>query len=262
VVAAAEEFNKVCSNSEEGSAVLGCYQPSDKAITLFDITDARLDGMEEVVAAHEMLHAAWDRMSNDEHDRLGGLLEAEVPRLEGDADFAEKMAIYARTEPGERINELHSIIGTEVAELSPDLEEYYSQYFSDRAALVALHVSSNAVFVELAAKSEALVAELQALNAQMESDLARYTSGYDQLNKDIIAYNNSDPSDFSSQEDADQQYDALIARQAELDALFASLKVMEATYDAKHAELEQLNAEAAALNTSINIVPHTPEPTN
>ena len=257
VISAATKFNAVCGNTEEGSGVLGCYTPDNKQITLFDVTDPRLDGLEEVVASHEMLHAAWDRMSLDEQNRLGRLLNAEAEKLSGDAEFTARMEIYDRTEPGERTNELHSIIGTEVADLSPELETYYRQYFSDREALVALHVASNAVFEEITAKSDALVAELDQLNATMETNYANYQAGYDQLDADITAYNNKT---FDSQEEADSEYHALIARQNALDAQFAEIQAMRATWDQKHAELEALDAQAAELNKAINIAPRTDSP--
>jgi hypothetical protein len=261
VISAAAKFNAVCGNTEEGSGVLGCYTSNDKQITLFDVTDPRLDGLEEVVASHEMLHAAWDRMSLDEQNRLGTLLDAEAKKLSGDAEFTARMAVYDRTEPGERTNELHSIIGTEIADLSPKLETYYRQYFSDRKALVALHVASNAVFVELTAKSDALVAELDALNASMEADGATYNSGYDQLNADISAFNaRADSGGYATQEEFDRDRAALISRQAELDALYAKIQAQEATFAAKKAELAELDAQAADLNTAINIQPRTTSP--
>lgn len=259
-VATAERFNSVCSNHEEGSGVLGCYLSEPKTITLFDITDARLDGMEEVVASHEMLHAAWDRMSDDEHARLTVMLEAEEAKLADDADFVARMEFYDRTEPREHVNELHSIIGTEVADLAPALEQYYAQYFSNRAALVALHAQSNVVFEQIEAQSAALVEELDALNASISADGLIYNSGYDQLNADINDFNRrADAGEFESQEQFDAERAALIARQAELDALLVSIKAREATWDEKHAELEALNAQAAALNTAINIVPRSTE---
>lgn len=257
-VAGPEVFNAVCSNLEPGSGVLGCYTNDDKKITLFDITDDRLDGMEEVVASHEMLHAAWDRFDSDERKRLSVLLEAEATELAGDAAFVSRMELYARTEPGQRLNELHSIIGTEVAELSPELEAHYAQYFTDRAALVALHVKSIVVFNELEATTATLVAEMDALQASMKADLDTYNAGYDRLNADINDFNRrADAGEFESQEQFDEERNALLQRQASLDALFADIQAREALWNAKHAQLEQLNAQAAALNTSINIVPRT-----
>jgi len=207
-----------------------------------------------------MLHAAWDRMSDDEHDRVSAMLQAEELKLAGDTDFVARMELYDRTEPGEHFNELHSIIGTEVADLAPELEQYYAQYFSDRAALVALHKQSNVVFEQIEAQSAQLVAELDALNASISSDGIIYNSGYDKLNADIEDFNRrADAGEFESQEQFDQERAALLARQADLDALLVSIKAREAEWDAKHAELEALNAQAAALNTAINIAPRTPE---
>lgn len=257
-VAGAEAFNAECANLEPGSGVLGCYTNDDKRITLFDITDERLDGMEEVVASHEMLHAAWDRMSQGEHDRLAVSLEAEATKLAADPEFAARMELYARTEPGQRLNELHSIIGTEIADLSPALEAHYAQFFTDRAALVALHVTSITVFNELEAATAALIAEMDALQASMKADLETYNTGYDRLNGDINDFNRrADAGEFESQEQFDQERAALLQRQATLDALFADVKAREALWNEKHAQLEALNAQAAALNTSINVVPRT-----
>lgn len=256
VVADAEQFNVVCENHEEGSGVLGCYTNADKVITLFNITDPQLDGMEEVVAAHEMLHAAWDRMDSDERSRVSVLLEAEYDALSGDADFAARMEFYARTEPGQRLNELHSIIGTEVADLAPELEDYYAKYFSDRGALVSLHLASSAVFEQIEAQTAALVSEIDQLRADIESDLATYNSGYDQLNLDIEDFNTrADASEFNSQQEFDSERAGLLSRQATLDALFSSIKARETSYNQKVEQLSQLNAAAAALNTAINVVP-------
>lgn len=260
VVAGTDEFNNVCANHEEGSGVLGCYTSRDKVITLFDITDPQLDGMEEVVAAHEMLHAAWDRMGVDEQQHLETLLEAEYAKLSDDTEFMARMEIYARTEPGERDNELHSIIGTEVADLDPELEEYYDRYFTDRAALVALHEKSSAVFAQLEAQTAALVAEIDQLKTEIESDLAAYNSGYDQLNADITSFNTrADNGDFESQQQFDSERAALLSRQATLDASFTAIQAKENSYNSKVEQLSQLNAAAAALNTAINVVPRTVE---
>ncbi len=63
-----DEFDQICSAGSEGFGILGCYLPDERRIYLYDVTDDRLDGLEEVVATHEMLHAVWDRMSQDERD--------------------------------------------------------------------------------------------------------------------------------------------------------------------------------------------------
>jgi hypothetical protein len=251
-----ESFDSICPSDEEGVGTLGCYLPASGAIHLYDITDERLDGMEEVIASHEMLHAAWDRMSADELAAISPLLEAQATAMEGDPAFVERMAFYARSEPGERLNELHSILGTEVAELDPRLEKHYADLFGDRQAVVALFTTSNQVFVDLENQANALVAELDALSAGIEADYASYTAGFDQLDADVALFNaRADAGDFSSQRQFDRERDALLQRQDDLDALYASIDERNTTYEAKLVELEGLNADADDLNSSINITP-------
>jgi len=251
-----ESFNDTCGSHEEGSGILGCYLPSTKTILLFDVTDERLDGIEEVVASHEMLHAVWDRMSPDERDTLDVLLEAEADKLADDDAFAERMEFYARSEPGERANELHSIIGTEVADLSPALEAHYAEFFDDRAALLALHEQSNAVFVENAERSEELVADIETLRTRINKDYKKYTSGYEDLSDDIDSFNTrADNGSFASQAQFTAERNELLERQDKLDDLYDAIQKRIDIYDDKREELEDLNAEAAELNTSINITP-------
>jgi hypothetical protein len=249
-------FGGMCGKSEDGTGILGCYIPGEGAIVLFDVADERLDGIEEVVASHEMLHAAWHRLGAGERAELAGLLETEAATLSSNPDFVERMELYARIEPGERTDELHSIIGTEVADLPPALESYYARYFSDRAALVGLHTTSNAVFVQLASRAEAVSAELDALRTSIEADYAAYSGGYDALNRDVAAFNERAQAGLFSE----SARAGLVARREALDAQFASITERSASFDAKAAELESLNAQTVELNSSLNIVARTVEP--
>ncbi len=256
------EFDAHCSSQLEGVGILGCYQHADKRIYLFDVTDDRLDGIEEVVAAHEMLHAAWDRMSTDERDALEPLLEAAAQTKADDPDFASTLDYYAQAEPGERLNEMHSIIGTEFADISPELEAHYATYFSDRAALVKLHVTSHAVFQQQQEAIDAIVAQLDSLQASVDTDYASYNAGYDQLNIDIADFNERAANgDFESQAQFTGERNDLIARQADLDALYATIADRKNQYDALLAQLDELNAQVAELNQSINITPRDPATT-
>ncbi|CAN5505849.1 hypothetical protein BH10ACT7_BH10ACT7_30630 [soil metagenome] len=258
VIASGEEFDNACAARTEGVGILGCYRPSDRSIVLFDVTDDRLAGIEEVVAAHEMLHAAWDRMSAVERAALDPLLEAEAAKLADDPAFAETLAFYAETEPGERLNELHSIIGTEFAEVSPELEEHYALYFDDRAAVVALHEVSNAVFVEQAAAIENLTARMTELSAGIDADYANYNAGFDTLNADIASFNSRAQSGgFSNQSEFDAERAVLTQRQNDLIALYDSIDARVVEYNDLLTQLEALNATSAELNESINITPRS-----
>lgn len=254
-------FDRICASHLEDVGVLGCYVHADRRIHLYDVTDERLEGIEEVVAAHEMLHAAWDRMSRAEQQRLEPLLEAEVDARADDEALAQTLEFYAEAEPGERANELHSILGTEYGDLGAELESHYARYFTDRDALLALHEQSNAVFVQQQAAIEALVAQLEALSAAVDADYAAYNAGYDALNAQILAFNaRAESGDFDSQSQFDQERNALLARQAELDALYASIDARAKQYDAMVVQLDALNAEVDELNESINIDPRPVTP--
>ncbi|MBX3098148.1 MAG: hypothetical protein KF761_01080 [Salinibacterium sp.] len=252
------QFNAHCSSQTEGVGILGCYQHAGKRIYLYDVTDVRLDGIEEVVAAHEMLHAVWDRMSVDERTALGPLLEAAAATKADDPEFAKTLSYYATAEPGERLNELHSIVGTEFHNLDPALEAHYARYFTDREALVELHDTSHAVFQAQQDAIDALLAQLDALQAGVDADYASYNAGYDQLNADIAAFNSrAQAGDFSSQSQFNGERNALIARQADLDALYASIDDRAKQYEGLVAQLNDLNAQVDELNKSINISPRS-----
>lgn len=257
VVASDRAFNDICSVYQEDVGILGCYVPSARQIYLYDVTDPRLDGLEEVVAAHELLHAVWDRMSAAERESLAPLLEAEAGKRADDVDFAETLAFYARTEPGERLNELHSIIGTEFATVGPELEAHYARYFADRGVIAALHEQSNRVFLEQSAAMEALTTQIDELAASIDADYAAYNTAYDELNADVEGFNTrAEAGDFSSQAEFDRDRAALIQRQDALDADYATIESRVAQYDALLAQLDALNATTNELNAAINIAPH------
>jgi hypothetical protein len=243
-------FNRSCAEEQEGSGILGCYLPGDRTIHLFDVTDPRLTGLTDVVAAHEMLHAAWDRMNTLERQQLIPLLEARAAALAGDAAFQERMAYYAKNEPGQRDNELHSILGTEIASLGPALEEHYSRYFTDRHAIVALQAKSDAVFTDLENRSIALSTAMTATQTQIDSEYAAYTAGYSRLNADVLAFNAR--TNWTSQAQIDRAQSALRSRRGALDAQYADILVKTDDYNSKYSELSELIKQTAGLNKALN----------
>lgn len=169
-----QKFNTECTSSEQ-TIVLGCFTGHN--IYVFDISDPRLQGVEEVTAAHEMLHAAYDRLSAGEKNRINTLLQTTYTNL-NDPHLNEVVASYSKTEPGQELNELHSILGTEYGNLSPELETYYSKYFSDRAKVVSQANAYKKVFEDI----EAQVASYDADLANRKADInQRESSLQDQL---------------------------------------------------------------------------------
>jgi hypothetical protein len=132
-----DTFNKNCPDASHEVAVLGCYRGNRNGIHLYHVTDARLAGITEVTAAHEMLHQAFDRLSTSDKKRVSDMLNSYYKNGLTDKNIIDKMASYKKLEPNDMVNEMHSVFGTEVGKLPADLETYYKQYFTDRSKIVA-----------------------------------------------------------------------------------------------------------------------------
>lgn len=116
-----------------------------------------------VIAAHEMLHAAYQLYGESERqwiDREVEAAAAQLPRCRVD----HAVQPY---EPSERLSELHSFLGTEFAPLPPSLEQYYAQFFTNRAYLVAVH---KRILGALEDRICALGAELDSMYASLTAE--------------------------------------------------------------------------------------------
>lgn len=246
-----QSFNDKCTRKEKSAAILGCYNGS--RIFIYDVTDQRLDGIKSVTAAHEMLHAAYDRLSDGEKERINELLEKEYESLKGDVEFSERMAFYARTEPGERSNELHSVIGTEVDVVDDELEKYYGQYFNKRHRVVALHENYASVFTDLQQSGAKLVSQLNGLSVSIKKDSARYNAQVSQLNQDITDFNaRAESNNFASQASFQSERASLLQRADELDQMRDTVNQSIARYDDLQKKLARVSSQSEALNRSID----------
>lgn len=244
------DFNNACrSVASEQTAVLGCY--ARNRIYLFDINNEKLAGIKEVTAAHEMLHAAYQRLSTQEKAHVDALIEQQSLGADK-ARIDELMAEYDKTEPGERLNELHSILGTEVRSLSPELEAYYKQYFVDRSRVVGLAEKYQAVFADLKNRQESLASEINALADTIDQRSAAYKRNLQVLDSDIESFNNRASSGSMTRQEYDRERAALESRQSSLRNEYNAIQDLIAEYDSKRNELAAINSESNALNRSIN----------
>jgi predicted metal-dependent hydrolase len=244
------DFNLNCGKREEKSAILGCY--TNRSIYVYNINNDQLDGIEEVTTAHEMLHAAWDRMSESDIKAVSTLLEAQYASM-NDPKLKERMDYYARTEPGERHNELHSIIGTEVVSISPELEKYYAQYFEDRSKVTTLYESYNAVFTRLADESDALYARLGVLSTEIDSLKESYQVDATRLSNDIATFNQkADGGGFTSNSEFNRQRALLVTRSNALEEQRSDINTKVQQYNDDHAKYQALVIQSQELNKSID----------
>jgi hypothetical protein len=246
-----DAFNASCHTARtEESVVLGCY--TGRRIYVFDVTDTKLDGIKEVTAAHEMLHAAYDRLSDTERKRVNGLLDAAAARIT-DQSIKDILKVYEKTEPGERLNELHSILGTEAPDLGTELEAYYKQYFKDRQTVVALSQKYEGVFNDLRSKQDELARELEQMAVELTESSKSFNESVTQLNADISTFNNQAASGgFNSQAEFNAERASLVSRQESLRDRQEQLNARIAVYNEKRKELESINSQAETLNRSIN----------
>lgn len=209
-----DAFRANCTIAEK-SIVLGCYV-SRQGVFIYDVTDEQLSGIRQVTAAHEMLHVAYERLSTAERERIDQLNLEAFDGLD-DTRIRRTMEAYRQRDPTIVANELHSILPTEVRELSDELEEYYAQYFDDRLEVVAFAEQYSGVFEEARQRVQELDLKLKgqladieilqnSLDAQatrLESDRDRlnqlleqeqfeaYNAGVDDFNADVRGYNNT-----------------------------------------------------------------------
>lgn len=175
-------FNDACSR--EASIVLGCYIPG-QGIYLYEIKDDRLHGVMEVTAAHEMLHAAYDRLDSREKQRVNDLTASAFKDIT-DQRVLDTVQRYREFDPAVVPNELHSILATEVGELPAALEEYYMQYFSSRQAIVAFSRQYEAEFSSRQAQVAQYDAELEVMKQRIESNKTELTLQFNALTAERV----------------------------------------------------------------------------
>lgn len=215
------ESNKSAQNlckGTEHTVVLGCYVPN-KGIFLQEVSDPRLQGVMEVTAAHEMLHVAYQRMSLLEQTKLNEKLQAALQQLRNPR-IEQLVEAYREQDPNVVNNELHSILGTEVRNLSPELEEHYLKYFTDRSKIVAFSEQYEGVFTTVRAKAKQIASQLvtlkstlENLDTQIKSEKANISSDRSSIESERSA--NPD-ADYSSRiaifNNRVQSFQALVAR--------------------------------------------------
>ncbi len=245
-----ESFNKKCPRQETGSPILGCYT-SDDRIYVYNLTNEQLEGMEEVTAVHEMLHAVWYRTNASDREKLTKQLEAAYEKLDN-KELKTRMDYYQRTEPGEFANELHSILGSEVASLGEPLESYYSQFFN-RATVLKLHDQYSSVYKALYDRADVLYKNMQVLGATIESQRTAYDEAAKQLSADIALFNaRAQSGAFTSQAQFNNERNALIQRTRALETQRTEINNNIATYNEYYNEYQDISKQIEVLNNSID----------
>ncbi|WP_188756050.1 hypothetical protein [Microbacterium album] len=92
-------------------------------------------------AAHELLHAAYERLEPPVRERVDEILAEEVVRIPPGDELHGRIETSVGDKEGNRPTELFAYLGSEIMPeggFPPELEAVYARYFTDRAALVGL----------------------------------------------------------------------------------------------------------------------------
>ena len=184
LLASRDDFNAHCDSHDEQISVLGCY--TGGKIYVYNIDEADLAGIKESTIAHELLHAVWARLSNSEKSDLS----TELIKVYNDEKYHTRLSEDLETyDNAEQIDELHSRIGTEIADLPDALEAHYAKYFENQDLVVDYYDSYITPFRELSEEIERLSIKLEDLSKKIEELTSLYYATAEKLSADIDEFN-------------------------------------------------------------------------
>ena len=208
-----KDFNEFCQSYDQSVTILGCYAGGD--IHVYDIKSEDLNGIIEATVAHEMLHAAWARLSDAEREAISKDLTAVF-----DAN-QDKLSIVTDYAADAKFDELFARVGTEIANIPESLEKVYARYFKDRKGIVALYEQYHIVFDALSAEIEVLSADIDELKKQIEIDTAEYKRRASVFATEVSSFNDcANRAGCFSQYEFDNRRAELVAERESLDAKY------------------------------------------
>ena len=244
-----DDFNTSCpDNGGEQTIVLGCYLAHQRGIYVFKVTDPQLNGVEQVTSAHEMLHAAYDRLSPKDREYVDGLLQDYYSHLQ-DKRLLTIFDAYKKTEPNDLTNEMHSIFGTEVATLPPALEAYYKQYFTDRQKVTASAAQYQGAFSTRKDLIAQYDQQLTSLKKQIDADQIELTTQADSLKTQRQELNSSSTSNATAY---NAKVDSFNVQVAQYNALLTSAKARVQTYNQLVDKRNAIALEEQSLSQELN----------
>ena len=244
-----EDFNQHCDSHDSEISVLGCY--TGGKIYLYNIKSDELNGVVESTAAHELLHAEWERMSPTEKSDIS----TAINNVYNDPRFhdllAEDLATY---DEGERLEELHSRIGTEIADLPSELENHYAKYFENQDLVVDFYNSYITPFRELSDELDSLSVDLERLDHEIEEKTNDYRQRSEQLSNRIDEFNNcaNTTGCFTSEATFYARRNELVAEQSNLNTIYENINSLVNQYNNLVAEYNENVLRGENLEKVIN----------
>lgn len=241
-----EAFNRDCSSHNHDVSVLGCYTGGQ--IYIYNVESSELDGVKESTAAHEMLHAAWDRLTTAEQQKLTPLLN-QVYGAHHD-ELASDLKNY---DESEQLDELHSRIGTQIADLPEELETHYARYFKDQDAVVKFYDQYQAPFKQLQQQLDDLSKELESMKSDIDTRSQAYSTRAEAFQREVSEFNTcADTPDCYTTAEFNAKRAELVTEQSALNTYYQQLSALVDSYNQKVDEYNGNVLRTQTLQNSIN----------
>ena len=243
-----EEFNDNCQPEDNDEvAVFGCY--SDGNIYIYNIEEKDLAGIREATTAHELLHAAYARMSEREREGLEPWLEQVYG--ENKDILEDDLSTYKEAE---KFEELYVRIGTEVKKLPEILEEHYAKFFKNQDKVVSFYDRYIATFKEIEAELDELAAEIEAIADEIAQKTEEYETRTTQLNVDIYSFNDcaNMAGCFNSESEFYTKRYALVTEQNSLEEIYEEIDELIDKYNEKVEKYNEGAVKSQKIKQTIN----------
>ena len=238
-------FNEHCSAYNPGVSVLGCY--NNDVIYIYDIESEELGGVIESTASHELLHAVWARYSDSKKSQLAPLIEAAY------AENKDSLSVIEEYDDSSRLDEIFVRVGTEISDISSELEAVYAEFFTDRTKIVSYYEKYHGVFDELSKRIKTLSKEIEQLGKSIEQKTVDYTTRSEALSTAVNEFNTcADTIGCFSSYDFITRRSELVAEQTALHNLYDEINAEVKAYNDKIAEYNQNALKTDYYNNMIN----------
>ena len=228
VINTADDFNQNCKSAGEDVSTLGCY--NGQRIYIYNIDSEELKGIKESTAAHELLHAVWQRLSTADRENLIPTLESVYEK--SSEDFKKTLKTY---DESAKTEEIYVRSATQIKSLPENLEKHYAEIFEDQDRIVDFYESYIAPFNAIEQETEALHAELDEIMARIEQGRADYDVRSTNFSTAVTEFNDcaSVAGCFASNYAFSTRRSELLAEQSSLNDLLNSINADIDLYNSK-----------------------------
>lgn len=234
-----EIFNEKCDSHKTEIYVLGCYLTGDDMIHLYNVDTKELNGVRESTAAHELLHAVYNRLPFWEKSSLNDEMKKVYDSLDEKDEIKSSLELY---NADDFYDELHSRLGTEKKDLPSGLEKHYAAIFNDQDKVVAYYDNYSGTFKKLEQELRNIEEKLEKLKTTIDEEESRLKTVATDLNSRIDDYNKRVSAG---------NYTSVSSAQAEGNKLQAEVDKLNSDYDNLNKTITEYNNLINEYNNSV-----------